>query len=100
MHSPQANSLCERLIGTLRRECLDWIIPLSEGHLRKVLASWMAHYNRGRPHSSLGPGVPEIRSVLQPLQRGRHQFDRRVSILSRPVLGGLHHEYGVIARAA
>ena len=43
MHSPQANSLCERLIGTLRRECLDWIIPLSEGHLRKVLASWMGH---------------------------------------------------------
>ena len=55
VRSPQANSLCERLIGTLRRECLDWIIPLSEGHLSKVLASWMAHYNRGRPHSSLGP---------------------------------------------
>ena len=39
MHSPQANSLCERLIGTLRRECLDWIIPLSDGHLSKVLGS-------------------------------------------------------------
>lgn len=39
VRSPQANSLCERLIGTLRRECLDWIIPLSEGHLRKILAS-------------------------------------------------------------
>ncbi len=100
VRSPQANSLCERLIGTLRRECLDWIIPLSEGHLSKVLASWMAHYNRGRPHSSLGPGVPEPRSVLQPLQRRRHHFDRRVSILSRPILGGLHHEYGVITRAA
>ena len=61
VRSPQANSLCERLIGTLRRECLDWIIPLSEGHLRKVLASWMAHYNRGRPHSSLGPGIPDPR---------------------------------------
>jgi putative transposase len=58
MHSPKANSLCERLIGTLRRECLDWIIPLSEGHLRKTLVSWMAHYDQGRPHSSLGPGVP------------------------------------------
>jgi len=61
VRSPQANSLCERLIGTLRRECLDWIIPLSEGHLSKVLASWMAHYNRGRPHSSLGPGIPDTR---------------------------------------
>src|SRR5271168_3867219 len=61
MRSPQASSLCERLIGTLRQECLDWIIPLSEGHLRKILASWMIHYNRGRPHSSLGPGIPELR---------------------------------------
>jgi transposase InsO family protein len=56
--SPQANSLCERLIGTLRRECLDWIIPLSEGHLRNILESWMAHYNRGRLHTALGPGIP------------------------------------------
>src|SRR5260370_1076176 len=63
---PQPNSLCQRLIGTLRRECLDWIIPLSEGHLRNVLASWMGHYNRGRPHSSLGPGIPEPRSAHPP----------------------------------
>jgi putative transposase len=55
VRSPQANSLCERLIGTLRRECLDWIIPLSERHLRKALCAWLPHYNRGRPHSSLGP---------------------------------------------
>jgi len=65
VRSPQANSLCERLIGTLRRECLDWIIPLSEGHLRKVLASWMGHYNRGRPHSSLGSGIPDPRSRVK-----------------------------------
>jgi putative transposase len=57
-HSPRANSLCERPIGTLRRECLDWTIPLIEGHLRKTLASWIAHYNQGSPHSPLGPGVP------------------------------------------
>ena len=49
VRSPQANSLCERLIGTLRRECLDWIIPLSEQHLRKTLCASRAHYNRGRP---------------------------------------------------
>jgi hypothetical protein len=59
VQSPKANSLCERLIGTLRRECLDWIIPLTEEHLRKTLRSWLAHYNRGRPHSSLGPGLPD-----------------------------------------
>jgi hypothetical protein len=59
VRSPKANSLCERLIGTLRRECLDWIIPLTEQHLRKTLWSWLPHYNRGRPHSSLGPGLPD-----------------------------------------
>jgi len=96
VRSPQANSLCERLVGTLRRECLDWVIPLSERHLRKVLASWMVHYNRGRPHSSLGPGVPDQRPVFRALQRRRHRFDRRVSIVARPVLNGLHNEYRVI----
>jgi putative transposase len=99
-HSPQANSLCERLIGTLRRECLDWIIPLSEGHLRKTLVSWMAHYNQGRPHSSLGPGVPGPHAAFPLLQRHRHRFNRPVSIVARPVLNGIHHEYGVVARAA
>src|SRR5216683_305579 len=56
--SPTANSICERVIGTIRRECLDWLIPLSEAHLRFILKSWIAHYNGGRPHMSLGPGIP------------------------------------------
>jgi transposase InsO family protein len=47
--SPKVNSICERVIGTIRRECLDWIIPLSEGHLRRTLKAWVTHYNRGRP---------------------------------------------------
>jgi putative transposase len=51
-------SLCERLIGTLRRECLDWIIPLTEQHLRKALWSWLPHYNRGRPTLPWGPAFP------------------------------------------
>jgi hypothetical protein len=89
IHSPQANSLCERLIGTLRRECLDWIIPLSEGHLRKVLASWMAHYNRGRPHSSLGPGIPDPRLVDLPVKPCGHRLPLDHRVLSRPILGGL-----------
>ena len=57
--SPKANSLCERVIGTARRECLDWLIPPSEAHLRAILKCWVTHYNRGRPHSALGPGVPD-----------------------------------------
>jgi transposase InsO family protein len=47
--SPKANAVCERVIGTIRRECLDWMIPLSEAHLRSILKSWVGHYNRGGP---------------------------------------------------
>jgi putative transposase len=95
VHSPQANSLCERLIGTVQRECLDWIIPLGEGHLRRILVPWMAHYNRGRPHSSLGPGIPDpdaprTRPCGHRVPIGRH-------VVAVSVLGGLHHEYGLAA---
>ena len=56
--APQANAFCERLVGTIRRECLDFLIPIREKHLRRLLQKWVTHYNRGRPHSSLGPGIP------------------------------------------
>src|SRR5689334_13331486 len=75
VQSPKANANCERLIGTIRRECLDRMIPLSEKHLRKILREWVAHYNRGRPHASLGPGIPE--SVQKPgvrLRKHRHEL--------------------------
>src|SRR5438105_3988727 len=52
--SPKANATCERVIGTIRRECLDWLIPLSESHLRSILKSWVPRYNGGRPHMALG----------------------------------------------
>jgi transposase InsO family protein len=57
--SPMANAICERLIVTMRRECLDWLIPMSESHLRALLKIWVSHYNRSRPHMALGPGVPD-----------------------------------------
>jgi putative transposase len=101
VRSPQANALCERLIGTLRRECLDWIIPLGEAHLRKTLTLWLLHYNRGRPHVALGPGIPYLPSEpATALQGHRHRFDRPTSVLSRPILNGLHHEYRGAALAA
>src|SRR5262245_51697502 len=56
---PQANAFCERVIGTMRRECLDFIIAINEGHVRAILREWVSHYNRGRPHASLGPDIPE-----------------------------------------
>lgn len=91
-HSPKANALCERLIGTIRRECLDWLIPVSEAHLRKVLRSWTDHYNAARPHSSLGPGVPDPPATV-PIASTRHATDAPYTVAARAVLGGLHHEY-------
>ena len=92
--SPKANSLCERLIGSLRRECLDWAIPLSEGHLRSLLKMWSTYYNRGRPHMALGPGVPDPpRGVPTPLRPHRHPLSASQAVVAKPVLNGLHHDY-------
>jgi transposase InsO family protein len=92
--SPQANSYGERLVGTMRRECLDYLIPIGESHLRKTLNVWKAHYNQARPHSSLGPGLPEPgHSSPVPIQKQRHQLQEGCRVKSKTILGGLHHEY-------
>jgi transposase InsO family protein len=95
VRAPKANAYCERLIGTVRRECLDFMIPLNERHLRRSLQGWITHYNQGRPHSSLGPGFPEKTSD-RPRPRPtthRHRLPRDCEIRVMDVLGGLHHEY-------
>jgi len=75
IQAPKANAYCERLVGTLRRECLDFLIPLK--HLRMMLKEWVQHYNDGRPHLSLGPGIPSPakESMIPPLRQHqrRHQ---------------------------
>jgi putative transposase len=92
--APKANAYCERLVGTMRRECLDFMIPLGEKHLRRILAAWVTHYNQGRPHLSLGPGIPEPAAVFLPLQgHDRHTFAQDCKVAAPAVLGGLHHEY-------
>src|SRR5437867_7892500 len=95
--SPMANAICERAIGTIRRECLDCLIPLSEAHLRSILEGWVSHYNGGRPHMSLGPGVPDPPAVrtFAFSQQSRHRIDERLLVHVRSVLGGLHHEYSL-----
>jgi transposase InsO family protein len=100
VRAPQANAFCERLIGTIRRECLDFVILFNERHLRTVLGQWVAHYNRGRPHTSLGPGLPDPPSNREaPLVSG-HWIRNGHYVLSEPVVGGLHHEYRLVAVAA
>ena len=95
--SPKANSICERVIGTIRRECLDWVIPLSEPHLRSILHEWVAHYNGGRPHSALGPGVPGPPEALalDSKAEARHRWVPGARVRAKSVLGGLHHEYSL-----
>ena len=80
--SPWQNGYAERLIGSIRRECLDHVIVFGEGHLRQVLRSYAEYYNRSRTHLSLAKDAPISRAV-QDLGR----------ILPVPVLGGLHHHY-------
>jgi putative transposase len=99
--SPQANALCERLLGTLRRECLDFLIPLTENHLRWILREWVPHYNTRRPHMALGPGIPQPPASLPvPLQAHRHRLPEHLSVVSHQILGGLHHVYGLAEQVA
>jgi len=100
--APTANAYCERLAGTVRRECLDFVIPLNERHLRMTLRSWATHYNKGRPHSSLGPGVPEKSSdsSLAGPRNHRHRLPSDCEIRAKDILGGLHHEYRPEQRVA
>jgi transposase InsO family protein len=97
--SPPANSFCERLIGTARRECLDFMIPMNEGYIRQTLKLWTEHYNLRRPHSSLGPGPP-VNSPQAELQPQRHYIPKDCRVVATPILGGLHHEYSIQKGAA
>ena len=80
--SPWQNGVAERLIGSIRRECVDHIIVLGEMHLRRVLKSYADYYNSFRTHRSLNKDAP----VSRPVQRTG-------VISSRAILGGLHHRY-------
>ncbi|WP_086002700.1 integrase core domain-containing protein [Reyranella massiliensis] len=80
--SPWQNGHAERLIGSIRRECLDHIVVFGEAHLRRILAGYADYYNEHRTHLSLGRDAP----CHRPVQRlGR--------LAAQPILGGLHHQY-------
>jgi putative transposase len=97
---PQANAYCERLVGSIRRECLDFLIPLNEKHLQRTLKQWVDHYNRGRPHASLGPGIPDPPLDLPQAAFSRYGIPQDYRVVTKPILGGLHHEYGLERFAA
>jgi transposase InsO family protein len=100
VRAPKGNSLCERIVRTARRECLDFIIPFSEKHLKRTLLERVAHYNHGRPHKSLGPGIPVPLHPPPAPSEPRHQIPDDCRVRAKPVLGGLHHEYSLEKLAA
>jgi hypothetical protein len=64
------------------------------GLIRTILAEWVTHYNQGRPHASLGPGLHEpADALLPPRPHHRHSLDQNYTVAARAILGGLHHEY-------
>ena len=82
--SPWQNAYCERVIGTLRRDCLDHVIVLNEPHLRKILTSYLDYYHTARCHQSLDDNSPNPRAV-EPPDKG--------DVIAIPMVGGLHHRY-------
>ena len=87
--APRANAICERIIGTLRRELLDRMMIVNEHHLRQVLTEYLRHYNTARPHRGLGQLTPAQANTRppEPVNLADHRIRRK------QVLGGLTHEY-------
>ena len=83
--SPWQNGFVERLIGSIRRECVDQFVVLGEVHLRRILTTYASYYNEQRTHRSLAKDTPLHRIVEQ-----------LGTVASRPILGGLHHQYARI----
>jgi putative transposase len=85
--APQANAICERFLGSVRRECLDHLLILHEKQLHRILNAYVNYFNRARPHQGIRQQIPE-------LQAGSEQADHLCGeIISFPVLSGLHHDY-------
>ena len=80
--SPWQSGFAERLIGSIRRECVDHIVVWGEGHLRRILRAYARYYNNIRTHRSLGKDAPAFRPI-----------QRIGNITSQAILGGLHHRY-------
>ena len=87
VRAPQANGIAERVVRTLRQECLNHMIPMSERHLRQVLLEYADYYNSTRPHRTLGLETPE----------GPRAVQSEGPVTATPVLAGLHHRYERLA---
>jgi transposase InsO family protein len=89
IRAPRANAVCERFLGSVRRECIDHMLILGERQLHRVLAAYLAHFNEGRPHQGIGQRIPTSSAVAPPPS----MTDISRGPIGVPILGGLHHEY-------
>jgi len=87
VQAPRANALCERFLGSVRRECLDHLLILHEQHLGRVLREYVAYFNADRPHQGIGQAIPER------VAHGQEVLDGPGSVTTTAILGGLHHSY-------
>ena len=85
--APRANSICERFLGSVRRECLDHLFILHEKQLHRVLHAYLLYFNRDRPHQGIKQQIPEQKAGSVP---PHHEIGK---VLSFQILGGLHHDY-------
>ncbi len=85
MRAPRANAICGRSLGSVRRECLDHILLVSEPQLRCVLKEYVTYFNGSRPHQRINQRVPDREARSGP---ARH---RKGTVIAFPILGGLHH---------
>ena len=86
IRAPHAYAVCERFLGSVRRECLDHLLILQENQRRRVLRAYCASFNTARPHQGIGQAIPAtIGQVGTPAAAA--------PVVSIPVLGGLHHDY-------
>jgi transposase InsO family protein len=83
--APRANAVCERFLGSLRRECLDLVFVLSERQLLHWVTEYVAYFNHARPHQGIAQAIPVPPSPVAPPGEGK--------IVGRPVLHGAHHDY-------
>ncbi len=84
--APRANAVCERFLGSVRRECLDYLLIFSDQQLYHVMKEYVVYFNRARPHQGIGQKIPEVsRTESAPIPKGK--------IIAFPVLNGLHHDY-------
>ncbi len=84
--TPQANGVCERLIGSLRRECMDHILIHDDKHLERVVTEYTAYFNHERPHQGIGQRIPDQYDLSKSKPARGH-------VTSKAILGGLHHSY-------